>query len=209
MRWYAETGPLRVRQQVLDLAVLVWCWVFTQLGRSVHETVLGMQEPGRRLQSAGGDLGGSLGRAAEQAGGAPLVGDALREPLDAAARASQAVSDAGAAGQEAVAALALVLALVVALLPIAYVLARWLPYRVGYAREASAAARLRGDVELLALRAAATLPMHRLARLGPEPVGRWRRGEPGAAEALAELELQTLGLRPTDRGSERLAAGTR
>ncbi len=204
MTWYAEQGALRLRQQALDLGVLVWCWVFLRLGQRVHETVLALQEPGRQLQSAGSDLGGSLGSAAERAGSAPLVGDALREPLDAAARASRAVSDAGAAGQDAVAALALVLALVVALLPIGYVLARWLPHRVGYAREASAANAMRGDVELLALRAAATLPLHRLARLGDEPVGRWRRGEPGAAEALAELELRTLGLRGGAGRAERV-----
>ena len=195
MKWYAEQGPLRVRQQALDLAVLVWCYVFLRLGQAVHENVLRLQEPGRQLQSAGTDLAGGLGSAAERVGGTPLVGDALRDPLDAASRASRALSDAGAAGQDAVGTLALVLGLVVALIPVAYVLSRWLPHRLAYAREAAAAVRLRGDTELLALRAAATLPMHRLARLGDEPVGRWRRGEPGAGEALAELELATLGLR--------------
>jgi len=30
---------------------------------------------------------------------------------------------------------------------------------------------------------------------GADPVGRWRRGEPGAAEALAALELRAQGLR--------------
>ena len=198
MKPYADDGPLRWRQVALDVGVLLWCWLFVHLGRQVHEQVLRLQEPGRQLQGAGDRLAGSLGDAARRVAGAPLVGDRLRSPFDAAAGASRSVAAAGVSGQDAVAKLALVLALVVALVPIAIVLARWLPYRLRYAREAGAAVRLRGDVELLALRAATSQPLSRLARLGPEPVARWRRGEPGAAEDLARLELRSLGVRPRD-----------
>lgn len=158
---------------------------------------LRLQEPGRQLQGAGTRLADGLASAADRVSGAPLVGGRLREPLDAAAGAGRAVADAGAAGQNAVGRLALLLALVVVLVPVGVVLARWLPHRLRYAREAAAAVLLRGDVELLALRAATSLPLSRLAQLGPEPVARWRRGEPGAVEALAALELHTLGVAPT------------
>ena len=167
----------------------------------MHSIVLRLQEPGRQLAEAGNGLAGGLGDAAGRVADAPLIGDRLRAPLDAASEASRAVGRAGTAGQDAVAAVALVLALVVALLPIGYALSRYLPYRARYAREAGAAVALRGDVELLALRAASTLPLSRLATLGPEPVGRWRRGEPGAAEDLARLELASMGLLPD--GAER------
>lgn len=40
----------------------------------------------------------------------------------------------------------------------------------------------RDDVEFLALRSTTLLPLSRLARLGPEPVARGRRGEPRGAE---------------------------
>ena len=204
MRWYAETGAVRLRQQLLDVAVLVWCFVFLRLADAVQAAVLRLQEPGRQLQDAGGGLARALDDAAQRVSDAPLVGDRLRAPLDVAAEASRDVAGAGTAGQDAVATLAEVLGLVVALVPILYVLARWIPHRYRYAREAGAAERLRGDVELLALRAATSLPMHRLARLGPDPVGRWRRGEPGAAEELAALELKALGLRPASVGSRRV-----
>lgn len=194
MKWYAENGRMRAGQQLLDVAVLAWCYLFLRLGQSVQDTALRLREPGEQLQRAGENLAGGLGDAADRVAGAPLVGDRLRGPLDAAADASRAVAQAGITGQEAVDQLALVLGLLVALLPIAYVLSRWLPYRLRYAREAGAAGRLRGDVELLALRAATNAPLHRLARLGSEPVARWRRGEPGAAQALADLELRELGL---------------
>ena len=187
---------MRSRQQALDLVVLVVVYAFLRLGQSVHATVLRLREPGVQLQRAGNDLAGGLGSAADRVDGAPVIGDRLRDPFDAAAGASRALAQAGVAGQDAVTALAVVLGLLVALLPVAVLLARWLPHRLAYARAAGAAERLRGDVELLALRAAATAPLHRLAALGPEPVGRWRRGEPGAAEELAALELTRLGLVP-------------
>ena len=113
----------------------------------------------------------------------------------AASGIGEAVARAGVAQQDAVGTLALVLALVLAGLPIAWGVQRWLPVRLAWARTAAAAAVLRDDVELFALRAAVHRPLAELAALGPDPVGRWRRGEPGAAEALAALERRAAGLR--------------
>jgi hypothetical protein len=140
-------------------------------------------------------LAGGLQDAASKVSGTPLIGDRLRDPLTAAATAGQAVADAGTSTTTVVARLATVLALIVAVLPIAYAVSRWLPYRVHYAREAAAAVRLSGDVDLLALRAATSLPLSRLARLGPDPIVRWRQGDPAAAQQLAALALAELGLR--------------
>jgi hypothetical protein len=53
-----------------------------------------------------------------------------------------------------------------------------------------------GDALLLALRALARQPLHRLARIGEDPAGDWRRGDPGTVRALASLELTEIGLRP-------------
>jgi len=194
MRWYAETPALRNRQILSDLGVLLWSLLWLRIGTAVHGAVMKLAAPGRQLEDAGNSLSGGLSDAAGKAGGVPLVGDGLRSPLDAAAGAGKALAGAGIAQQDAVSALALLLGVVIVLLPVLYVVGRWLPGRMRWGREASAAASLRGDVELLALRAATRLPMSSLARLGPEPVGRWRRGEPGAAEALAALELRELGL---------------
>jgi hypothetical protein len=108
------------------------------------------------------------------------------------------VSGAGTAAQDAVGTLAFVLATVLVVLPVAWLALRWLPWRLAYAREAGAAARLtRGtpDLELLAARALATAPLPRLAAL-PDGIGAaWRAGDPAAVRALAELELRRLGLR--------------
>lgn len=195
MTWYAETPALRRRQQLTDAAVGVWVLLWLRIGSSVYDAVRRLGAPGRELEEAGTGLARGLGGAAERADGVPLLGDGLRAPLDAAAGAGDALARAGAAQQESVGTLALVLAVLLAGLPIAWALQRWLPSRLTWARETAAAVRLRGDVELLALRAAAHRPLSELARLGPDPVGRWRRGEAGAAQALAELELRAQGLR--------------
>jgi hypothetical protein len=65
--------------------------------------------------------------------------------------------------------LAVVLALVVAGLPVLVVLLRWLPARLAFAREHRAAVALRADVELWALRAALHRPLTELAASARTP----------------------------------------
>lgn len=195
MHWYAETPALRSRQLLTDASVALWVVAWSVVGRAVHGAVSRLAAPGRELEEAGNGLSGGLADAADTADGVPLLGDGLRAPLDLAAGAGDAVARAGQAQQDAVGTLALVLALLLAGIPIAWALQRWLPGRLAFAREHRAAASLRDDVELWALRAALSQPLPRLARLGPDPVSAWRRGEPGAAEALARLQRETYGLR--------------
>jgi hypothetical protein len=194
MKWYADQPRRRARQQVGDVAVLVSILLFLRLGKLVYDTVQSLQGAVAAVEQAGGGLADGLSAAARVAGNAPVIGGGLRAPFDSAANAARSLGAAGVAEQEAVHRLALVLGLTIGLLPVVFLIWRWLPRRVRYAREAGAALWLRGDLELLALRAATFTPLHTLAQLGPDPVARWRRGEPGAAEALAELELSRLGL---------------
>lgn len=195
MQWYAEDPSVRTRQVVLDVAVAVWVLVWLRIGGAVHAAVDRLAAPGREMHEAGTGLADGLSSAAEQTGEVPLLGEALRSPLDSAASAGDALARAGAAQQDAVGTLALVLAALLAGIPIVWALQRWLPRRLSFARDHEAAGLLRDDVELWALRAALERPLHELATLGPDPVGRWRRGEPGAAEELAALQRRAQGLR--------------
>lgn len=52
MTWYAETGPLRTRQLLLDLAVTLWVLLWLRLGVTVHDTVGRLAAPGRELEQA-------------------------------------------------------------------------------------------------------------------------------------------------------------
>ncbi len=197
MKLYADSPGRRGRQLLTDALVLAWIAGWIKLGSVVHELVSQLGRPGEAVASAGRSLERSLQDAADRAGDVPLIGDRLRDPLEAAGGAGQRLQDAGLAGQAAVSRLALILALVVALIPILIVLSRWLPYRLAWIRSASAARRLTvsgDDLDLFALRALTHQPLWRLARLGPDPAGAYLRREPGARDALAALELDELGL---------------
>ncbi len=198
MQFYAQHPVVRSRQVAADLGVLAWAVLWFLVARTVHGAVLALAEPGRAVQDLGASVAGNMGSAAEAAEGVPVVGDELAAPLAALAGAGDSVAGAGVAAQDAVGTLAFVLALVLFLLPVGWLVARWLPWRVGYARDASAASRLgrrAADLELLAARALATAPLPRLAAL-PEGTGAgWRAGDPRAVRALADLELRRLGLR--------------
>ncbi|MGI8680672.1 MAG: hypothetical protein ACR2JO_00770 [Mycobacteriales bacterium] len=199
MKLYAEVPGRRGRQIVLDLLVLAWALLWVKIAFVVHDLVRHLGAPGKALENAGGRLSESLGEAADKVKDVPLAGDALRRPLRAAGDAGRSLADVGAGQQTAVNRLALALALVVVIAPVLAVLLRYLPDRLRWIRDASAANRLRetaGDLDLFAIRALAHQPLSSLARLGPDPAGAYLRQEPGAVRALAELELAALGLTP-------------
>jgi hypothetical protein len=171
------------------------------VARAVHGAVLVLAEPGRAVEDLGASVAGNMESAADVAGDVPLVGDELSAPFDALAEASGSVSGAGQAAQDAVGTLASVLAVVLVVLPVAWLLLRWLPWRLRYVRDAGAARRLLAgtpDLDVLAARALATAPLPRLAALPPGIGAAWHAGEPAAVRALAALELRRLGLRLPD-----------
>ena len=199
MQLYAHHPVVRTRQVAADLGMIAWALLWIVLARTVHAAVLVLAEPGQAVENLGTSVAGNMNDAAGVAEDVPVVGDELAAPFDALADASGSVSGAGQAAQDAVGTLATVLAVLLVLLPVGWLLLRWLPWRVGYAREASAAARLRtADIELLAARALATAPLPRLAALPAGTGAAWRAGSPDAVRALAGLELRRLGLRLPD-----------
>ncbi|MDP9219068.1 MAG: hypothetical protein M3P23_00825 [Actinomycetota bacterium] len=199
MKLYADLPIRRTGQVLLDLLVLVWVVVWVRAGMSLHDATLRLAAPGRQMESAGLGLSSNLRSASDQVDGVPLVGDKLRAPFDAAGRAAGQLTAAGREQQSAVGHLAVVLGICIAVIPILIVVALWLPRRVRFARLAGAAQRFvdaDADLDLFALRAMAVQPMHVLARVSPDPVGAWRRGDRAVVRSLAMLELRDAGLRP-------------
>jgi hypothetical protein len=198
MRPYAQHPALRARQLAADLGMLAWVVLWVLVARAVHGAVLVLAEPGRAVEELGRSLSDQMSSASGVAEDVPLVGDELAVPFDALGDAGGAVTGAGQSTQDAVGTLAFWLAVVLVVLPVGWLLLRWLPWRLAYAREAGAARRLLAgapDVELLAARAVATAPLPRLAALPAGTGAAWRAGDPAATRALAELELGRLGLR--------------
>ena len=198
MPLYAQHPALRARQGAADLGMLAWAVLWILVARVVHGAVLVLAEPGRAVADLGTAVAGNMTSAAEAAGDVPRVGDDLAAPFESLADASRSVRGAGQAAQDAVGTLAFVLAALLVALPVGWLLLKWLPWRLGYAREAGAARRLLAgapDLEILAARAMATAPLPRLAALPAGTGAGWRVGDPAAVRALASLELARLGLR--------------
>jgi hypothetical protein len=198
VRLYARSPVLRGRQVLADAGLLLWLVLWVVLARVVHGAVLVLAEPGRAVEDLAGSVAGSMGTAADAAQDVPLVGEELAAPFEALSGAGGEVSGAGQAAQDAVGTLATVLAVVLVVLPVGWLLLRWLPWRLGWLRDAAAAERVLGgttpDLELLAARALATAPLPALAAL-PEGTGAaWRAGDATAVRTLAGLELRRLGL---------------
>jgi hypothetical protein len=202
MQLYAQHPLHRSRQLAADIGFVAWVLLWLLVARTVHAAVLVLAEPGRAVENLGDSVAGNMESAAGVAEDVPLVGDELAVPFDALADAGGSVSGAGQAAQDAVGTLATVLAVVLVVLAVGWLAFRWLPWRLRWAREASAArSMLRGtpDLHLLAARALATAPLPQLAGLPPGTGAAWQAGDPAAVRALAGLELRRLGLRLPDR----------
>ncbi|MEO3744864.1 hypothetical protein [Plantactinospora sp. B5E13] len=200
MRIYADRVPTAARQLLTDLLVVVWVYLWIRAAMWLHDLVQRLAVPGQKLEGAGGGLADNLADAGGKVGRVPVVGDELTAPFERAADAARAMADAGRDQQELVGDLALALSLALLVFPLGLVLFGWLPLRLRWMRRAAAARALRSAPagrDLLALRALATQPLGRLTRIDPDVAQAWRRGDDATVEALAALELRTLGLRPT------------
>ncbi len=187
---YAEVPALRTRQLLLDIAVLVRVVAWVRIGVWLNDLVEQLGGPGRSMAEAGHRIAGWR---------APL----LRRELGPITSGGESLIRAGESQQEVVQTLALWLGVVVAALPIAWMLVRYMPGRLRRAQEMAAASSIREDpaaVQLFALRALARRSLRELRRADPDPVGAYGRGDYGA---LAALELSDLGFRPRPEGGAR------
>jgi hypothetical protein len=198
MKLYADRAPIALRQLITDALVVVWVYAWVRVGMELFDLVQKLAAPGRKLEGAGDGLASSLGSAGQKIKDVPGVPDSVAAPFTSAAESAKSLANAGREQQSIVDDLAWILAVVVVVLPVLLVVGVWLPLRVRWMRRAGSAARLRSVTagrDLLALRALATQPLKRLLGVDPEIAARWRRGDPEAVEALARLELRSLGLR--------------
>nr|WP_202886873.1 hypothetical protein [Kribbella sandramycini] len=179
--------------------MVAWIYVCVKVGLLVFKITNALGAPGRKTAEAGDGLAEDLRRLSDPIGKVPAVGDELRSPIDGAAAAAARMAQAGRDQAHAVEQLAYVLAAVTITLPILFALLIWLPRRIRFIRRATAAQRFidsAADLDLFALRAMANQPMHKLARISPDPAAAWRAGDPTTIRALATLELHSTGLKP-------------
>jgi hypothetical protein len=198
MKLYADTPVRRTRQLTGDLIVLAWVALWVWLAYELRKRLLGLAGPGEALERAGTSFSGGLNDAGDKVGRLPVVGDDVAGAFRDAGGAGTTIADAGRAQQDAVHQLALFVPGLLLLLAVGIVLARWLPGRLAWAREAGAAARILSGpdaTEVFAVRALVRRPTTQLATLPEATVTRWRGGDAEATALLADLELRALGLR--------------
>lgn len=201
MKLYAESSRYRARQLLKDGATVLWIILWVRVGLFVNYLVNRLAGPGATVENAGRGFADSVDSFGGDVGDLPVVGDALQTPFETIAGAGRTLRDAGAAQQEAVGTLALWLGILLAVIPIGYVLLKYLPERLRWIREAGAADKLRIDAEdykIFAIRALANQPLYELRRAAPDPAAAYAAGD---YERLAELELGQMGLETKSRGA--------
>ena len=200
---WSELPGARTREQVADLATIIWVvvwggvvWQLFQFLASFAEAGRAVRAGGQTMIQSGRDLGESLA-------GLPLVGSQVRDiARDAFAGAGSPLSAFGSELEQFIFVIAVVLALLLALVTLQPWLVRYLPWRVGRLRRLRAADRaIRGragadpsEVEhVLAMRAMSRLEYTDLLEFSPDPLGDWAAGR---HDRLARAELASVGLRP-------------
>lgn len=199
MKFYARAGSWQFFKQVAsDLFMVAWAIGWWVTSRFVDGVVRAFAIPARKLSEVATGLSHQFTEAGTAAGKIPLAGDDLRKPLDGA---SASVADFVAQLNTQVHQIehaATVSGWLVFLIPVVVLLLLWLPARLRFRRKAVAAQHFidsQDDLDLFALRAMATLPMHELAKVSADPVGEWRAGNQQVIAELAELGLAKEGLR--------------
>lgn len=200
---WSELPGMRAKEQLADLATIVWVVVWGNIVWQLFQFLSGFAEAGRAVHAggqtmvqSGRDLGDSLS-------GLPLVGSQVRDiARDAFAGAGQPLSDFGTELEQFIVVVSVVLALLLALVTMVPWLSRYLPWRRDRVRNLRAAHRaIRTAPEVadafiehaLAMRAMTRLDYATLLEFSPDPLGDWTAGR---HDRLARAELASVGLRP-------------
>lgn len=198
MRLYSDFADHRARQITADVIALTLIALWVWLGVTVFTLIESLADFGVQMEQAGAGFRETMTEVGENLGGVPVIGGGIRVPFDGASQAGGALEAAGQSQQDAVLQLAVVLGVGIAALPILMILALWLIPRVRFVRKSSRARQLIGSgagIDLLALRALANQKLATIARVDPDAMAAWRRGDDRVLRELASLELKSSGVR--------------
>jgi hypothetical protein len=183
--------------RLADVALVLWVALWIAMGFAVAHEVRALSELSGTVTEVGRATS-EVGGAVESIGGLPLVGDRVSNVGASVQRAGASAVQSGRSSGRSVRRLSVLLGIALAAIPIAPVLAVYLPRRVHWWRERRALAGVRaaaGDdprFQLwLARRALERLPYRSVASAVERP---WEPADEAAARALAAEELRRLGL---------------
>ncbi|MGB9227452.1 hypothetical protein [Mycobacterium sp.] len=194
---YATTPGRLLAQLLSDITITLWTTVWVFVGVAVHDAIATIGEAGRQIEIGSQGIAGNLASAGHSAQHIPVMGDAVSQPIIAAADAALDIAGAGHSLDSTASWLAVLLALAVASPPILALTMPWLFLRLRFFRRkltATALAATAAGQQLLALRALTNRSPRKLAAISPDPVGAWRMEDPVTIHQLAALELRSAGI---------------
>jgi hypothetical protein len=198
MKLYSDFAARRFRQISADVVAVALIAASICLGVFVHSLVMDLAAFSEQVETAGEGFSETMNDVGERVARVPLLGNATQGLFDDASDAGGGLADAGRSGETAINNLALGLGGAIGTLPAAAVLALWLTPRIRFARRASAVQRLLtegGSLDLLALRALTNQDLGSLNAISPDAAEGWRRGDTHTVRCLAQLELESSGVR--------------
>jgi hypothetical protein len=195
---YAKRPAKMIGQLVGDGFVVAWTIGWAIVALFVHRMIEVLATPARETAKTAMRLAENFREAAAEAAKVPVAGEQMRRPLDAAAGTLGNLIDSANDQVVSIERLALIVGWLVFLIPVATVVAFWLPRRIRFYRQAHASQVFLdslADLDLFALRAMAAQPLYVLAEISDDPVQAWRSGDREVINKLAEVELKRNGLR--------------
>ncbi|MDR2931046.1 MAG: hypothetical protein LBV06_09125 [Propionibacteriaceae bacterium] len=201
---YASTKKA-IPQVLADAGLVAWIGLWLFLCVKARDAVMHFADPAYSAQDTAKGMESSLWSAASSIRDVPLVGSVLSPALGTFGLSVTGLVVAIQQYIDMVKVASIVVAVIVAVIPIGVYLWKWLPWRFAFVREAAAGRKLLpadASAELFALRAIAHAPMRDLVQISVDPLGAWRRGEMETIRRLANLELARDGLKlPTGSSS--------
>ncbi|MFC6238551.1 hypothetical protein [Longivirga aurantiaca] len=207
IRVYSEVPEQRRKQIASDVVVVLLIVLFVWVGKFVHDAVGSLSVLATGVKEAGLTVEGGFQSVADAVSGVPVVGESIGNAIAGAGDGTGGnLAELGQSGEDAVFAVARIVGIVTATLPILVLLAVVLPRRIRRVRHMSVASRVLVDLHdperrrLLAMRAAFGLPYDELLDFTSDPLGDLAEGR---HDALVAAALADVGL--VDRGSPALA----
>ena len=182
--------------RLLDGLLVAYVVVWVVLGVLIAVDIRAQAELSDQVTRVGGALT-DIGESLDIVGAVPLVGGGISELAGRVLDAGESVQQSGRDSRAALERMGVVVGLAFIAVPLMLVLPVYVPLRLAWRREVRAVAgALAGagpDLDtILARRRLATMPYERLLALGGDP---WARLEADGVRALADAELERLGLR--------------
>lgn len=184
------------RVRLLDVLLVAYIAVWVILGVLIAVDIRAQADLSDQVTRVGGALT-DIGESLEIVAGLPLVGGGIGELAERVLDAGESVQQSGRDSRASLERMGIVIGLAFIAVPLMLVLPLYVPLRLAWRREVRAvAAALTGDRPdldiFLARRALSSMPYERLLSLGEDP---WARLQRGDVRALADAELERLGLR--------------